>query len=217
MKVKICGLKTLENSWAACEAGADMLGFNFYEPSSRYIHADTCRKIISQIKTAFPKIICVGVFVNHTPNQIKTVITAAGLDLAQLSGNEPLDNLEQCGDSGFKALRPVTLQEAEAKIQSIPARTTPPAFLLDTHQKGAYGGTGKTGDWELAAEIAKKHHFLLAGGLNPENVSAAVRDVEPWGVDVASGVEKEGGRKDPEKIKIFIQNARAASFEICRQ
>ncbi len=214
MKIKICGLKTIENSRAACEAGADMMGFNFYMPSPRYISIDTCREIIKEIKTTYPEIVCVGVFVNQPPDQVKAIMAETRLDLAQLSGDEPPADLEQLGGSAFKALRPVTQEDAKIAIKTLPSRTIPPAFLLDKCQKGTYGGTGKTGDWKLAAEIAKEHQILLAGGLNPENVASAIREVQPWGVDVASGVEIERGKKDQQKIKDFIQKARAASFEI---
>ncbi len=217
MKIKICGLKTIENSRTACEAGADMLGFNFYKPSPRYIAIDACREIIGEIKTTYPEISCVGVFVNHSLDQVKAIMAETGLDLAQLSGNETPADLEHLGASAFKALRPVTRQEARAAIKALPTRTLPPAFLLDKYQKSAYGGTGKTGNWKLAAEIAKEHPILLAGGLGPKNIAAAIQEVQPWGVDVASGVEIERGKKDPEKIKDFIQKARAASFKISKK
>ena len=191
-----------------------MLGFNFYKPSPRYIPIDACREIIWEIKSAYPEISCVGVFVNHSPDRVKDIMAETGLDLAQLSGTEPPADLEQLGTSAFKALRPVTRQEAKKSIMSLPSRTVPPAFLLDKYQKGAFGGTGKTGNWKLAAEIAKEYPILLAGGLNPENIAAAIREVGPWGIDVASGVEIERGKKGPEKIKEFIQKARTATFEI---
>ncbi len=217
MKIKICGLKTIENSLTACEAGADMLGFNFYKPSPRYIAIDACREIIDEIKATYPLIVCVGVFVNQSLDQVKAILAETGLELVQLSGDETPANLEQLGASAFKALRPVTRQEARAAIKVLPTRTIPPAFLLDKYQKGAYGGTGKIGNWKLAAEIAKEHHILLAGGLDPKNIAAAIQEVQPWGVDVASGVEITRGVKDPEKIKDFIQKARAASFEISKE
>jgi phosphoribosylanthranilate isomerase len=214
MKIKICGIKTIEISRAACSVGADMLGFNFYRPSPRFIGVNSCREIIKEIKAIYPEIKCVGVFVNHPPDQVNTIMIKTGLDLAQLSGNEPSTDLDQLGEIAFKALRPVSLQEVRMSIRALPARDHPPAFLLDKYEKGAYGGTGNTGDWELAAEIAKKYKIFLAGGLNPENVTAAIQEVQPWGVDVASGVELEDGEKDPVKIKSFIQRARAASFKM---
>lgn len=191
-----------------------MLGFNFYKPSPRTIGIDACREIIEEIKSIYPEIICVGVFVNYTVGQIKAIMAETGLDLAQLSGNESTADLEHLGISAFKTLHPVTWEEARTAIKALPTRALPPAFLLDSYQKGAYGGTGATGDWKLAAEIAGEYPILLAGGLNPENIAAAINAVQPWGVDVASGVEIERGRKDPERIREFIDNARAASLEI---
>jgi phosphoribosylanthranilate isomerase len=213
MKIKICGLKTIEDSRTACAAGADMLGFNFYESSPRNIGIASCRVIIEEIKGNFPEIICVGIFVNHDPHQIRTIMAETGLDLAQLSGNEPPIDLKLLGALAFKALRPVSLHEVKLAINAFPAREIPPAFLIDKHQKEAYGGTGKKGNWKLAAEIAKEHPVLLAGGLNPENVAAAIQEVRPWGVDVASGVEIERGKKDQEKIIEFIQIVRTTSFK----
>ena len=125
MKIKICGLKTIENSRTACEAGADMLGFNFYKPSPRYIAIDACREIIGEIKTTYPLIVCVGVFVNHSLDQVKAIMTESGLDLAQLSGDETPADLEHSGASAFKALCPVTRQDARAAIKALPTRTVP--------------------------------------------------------------------------------------------
>ena len=211
MKVKICGLKTLADSLATCQAGADMLGFNFYEPSARYLAVDDCRQIVAAVKAAYPTVVCVGVFVNHPLAQINAIISITGLDLAQLSGDEPPETLAALGPKGFRALRSQTLAEAHQAAEKLSRRATPPAFLLDSHQKGAYGGTGKTGDWQVAAEIATQYPILLAGGLSPENVASAINAVQPWGVDVASGVESQRGVKDLGKIKIFIQQAKAAA------
>ncbi len=211
MKVKICGLKTVADSLATCQAGADMLGFNFYEPSPRYLAVDDCRQIVAAVKAEYPAVICVGVFVNHTPDQINAILPNTGLDLAQLAGDEPLETLTTLAQKGFQALRSQTVAEAHQSAEKLPRRANPPAFLLDSHQKGAYGGTGKTGDWQVAAEIAKQYPILLAGGLNPENIASAIEAVQPWGVDVASGVESQRGVKDLGKIKAFIQQAKAAA------
>jgi len=178
MIIKICGIKTLDIAQASVEAGADMLGFNFYLPSSRYI---TPEKIMATCK----------------------------LDLAQLAGDETPQDLAAMDGKAFKAVRPRSLPEAEEKSRVF-GRPTVPALLVDAHIKGAYGGTGETGDWALARQLAAQASILLAGGLNPENVAAAVRAVDPWGVDVASGVESSPGVKDPVKILAFIAAARSA-------
>jgi phosphoribosylanthranilate isomerase len=212
MKIKICGLKTIEDSLAACEAGADMVGFNFYKPSPRYIALDSCRAITSEIKKVYPEIICVGIFVNEDPLLVRALMDEAGLDLAQLSGDESLSEVEKLGALAFKSLRPESLQELKMVAKTLPPRQTPPAFLIDKHQKGAYGGTGKTDNRIIAAEIAKEYPVLLDGGLNPENIAAAIQEVKPWGVDVASGVEIERGIKDRTKIKKFVLIAQESSM-----
>jgi phosphoribosylanthranilate isomerase len=211
MKIKICGLKTIRDSFTACEAGADMLGFNFYEPSPRYVSIESCKKIVADVRRLYPQIICVGIFVNEDPLRIKSIMAEADLDLAQLSGNELPSSIDQLGSFAFKAVHPKSLQESKKFINSLPRRQTPPAFLIDTHQKGAYGGTGKTANWRIAADIAKEYPILLAGGLNPDNIAAAIKEVNPWGVDVASGVEINRGIKDRKKIEKFIQVAHAAN------
>lgn len=210
MKVKICGLKSIEDSLVACHAGADMLGYNFYKPSPRYLSINLCRQIVEEVKKEFPSVICVGVFVNHSVEQINKIISETGLDLAQLSGDEPPETLSNLGQIGFQALRPQSFKEVERIVKMIPDRINPPDFLLDSHQKGSYGGSGSTGDWELAAKIAKQYPVLLAGGLDPENVVAAITKVKPWGVDVASGVESQRGIKDADLIKTFIHHAKTA-------
>lgn len=208
MIVKICGLKTLQDSLIACQAGADMLGFNFYQASSRYITVENCCQIVTEIKAAYPAVICVGVFVNHSIDQVKQVMSLASLDLAQLSGDEPVEAFEPLGDIRFHALRALSMHEIHTIMNKMPPKKRPPAFLLDSDQKGSYGGSGKTGDWRLAADAAKHYPLLLAGGLNLDNVAEAINTVRPWGVDVASGVESQPGVKDTKKIAVFISEAK---------
>jgi phosphoribosylanthranilate isomerase len=214
MQIKICGVKTLEDSLTACEAGADMLGFNFYAPSPRYIERAVCREIITTVKAVFPQTACVGVFVNHKVAQIEAIMEYTGLDLAQFSGDEPAETLAVLGERAFKALRPKSPGELNEFITTLSIRQSAPAFLLDSHHKDSYGGSGQTGDWAMAAEVARDYPILLAGGLDLDNVNEAIRTVRPWGVDVASGVESQRGVKDPQRIIDFIQQARAAAQEI---
>ena len=211
MKIKICGLKTIDDSMAAIEAGADMLGFNFYPPSVRYIERQECRAIVDVIKNSHPGIRCVGIFVNSVVSMVGATMDACRLDLAQLSGDEPPDDLRTLGDRAFKAIRLRNTNQAHGEIETFPMRTVPPAFLLDSHVKGAYGGSGSPADWDLAAEIAISYPILLAGGLTSENVTAAIEHVRPWGVDVASGVERKPGIKDHKLIETFISAARLAA------
>ena len=208
MKIKICGLKTLEDSLAACEAGADFLGFNFYKQSVRHITPEVCRSIVERVKETYSGIIYVGIFVDHTIEEIRAILDFCHLDLAQLSGNEPHNLVRKLGVKAFKAIRPTSLEDAQSMIEQLPKRVSPPAFLLDSHHANAYGGTGKVGNWQLAVQIARKHPIFLAGGLNLENISIAIEHVQPWGVDVASGVERVRGKKDPALIQTFIQAVR---------
>jgi phosphoribosylanthranilate isomerase len=207
MIVKICGIKTYDIALAAVDAGADMLGFNFYPPSPRYIAHEKCAQIISQITKQASEIITVGIFVNQDPGSIQEIMETCKIDLAQLAGDESLVDLVTLHGKAFKAVRPRSLSEAEAQLNRF-GRREPPAILVDAHIKGAYGGTGETGDWALARHLAERAPILLAGGLNPENVAEAVREVKPWGVDVASGVESSPGDKDPAKVSAFISAVR---------
>jgi phosphoribosylanthranilate isomerase len=127
--------------------------------------------------------------------------------------DESPDDLAALDGKGFKAIRPRTRLEAEEQFASF-RRPEAPALLVDAHIKGAYGGTGATGDWSLARYLAEQAPILLAGGLNPKNVAAAVRAVEPWGVDVASGVETDPGVKNPAKISAFISAARSGKLYV---
>lgn len=209
MIVKICGVKILEIALAALEGGADMLGFNFYPPSSRYIDPKICAEIVASLKSHDASFTSVGVFVNEPVQRVREIMATCKLDLAQLSGDESPKNLASLGSKAFKAVRPKSLAEAESQLRAY-RRKKAPVLLVDAHVKNAYGGTGETSDWALAKLLAEQAPILLAGGLNPENVAAAVRAVNPWGVDVASGVESSPGIKDPAKISAFISAARKA-------
>ncbi len=215
MIVKICGIKTLEIVQASIEAGADMLGFNFYAPSARYITPEKCAELVSDLRPHLARrtshvaqITTVGVFVNEPIERIRAIMEICNLDLAQLCGDESPDDLAALDGKAFKAVRPSSLAEADAHLQKF-GRSQAPALLVDAHIKGAYGGTGETGDWALAKHVATQAPVLLAGGLNSKNIAEAVQAVNPWGVDVASGVESSPGVKDLAKISAFISAARA--------
>jgi phosphoribosylanthranilate isomerase len=152
----------------------------------------------------------VGVFVNATPEWMAEVLETCQLDLAQLSGDETAETLAALQSRAFKALRPAHFQALQDDLARYQPSTTAPSWLLDANRPGGYGGTGQTADWSLARRLAEQAPILLAGGLTPDNVADAVRQVEPWGVDVASGVESAPGIKDPIRIKAFIQSARIA-------
>lgn len=211
MKIKICGMKNAVDSLAACAAGADLLGFNFYEPSPRYLPASAIREIVGMVQRQFPEVLCVGVFVNHSPAEVARQMAFCGLDLAQLAGDEHMVDYGSLAGRAYKSLRPQDQEGLDDAVKQLLPRTPPPAFLLDAYKVGMYGGSGETGDWELARAAAAEHDLLLAGGLTPENVADAILRVRPWGVDVASGVERSRGEKDVNRIAAFIHAARQAS------
>ena len=203
-KIKICGIKTIPDALAAVHAGADLIGFNFYPKSPRYVDVGMCRNIMSVMRQ-IGKVTCVGVFVNASIAEILATMDTLGLNLAQLHGDETPEMLKALNGKALKAFRgiPSTIDGFE--------RQEAPAFLVDAAVKGVYGGSGVTADWDGAAELAKKYPLLLAGGLTPENVAAAVSRVQPWGVDVASGVESALGEKDARKMKAFVKAVKTES------
>ncbi len=206
--VKVCGVKTLDDALAAAEAGADMLGFNFYPPSPRYVDRSTCAALIGALRDRGLLMTTVGVFVNASVENIAAIMEECGLDLAQLSGDEPPELAAALGARAFKAVRPQTVDEARAALDRYSRRDSPPALLIDAYRRGAYGGTGQICDWTIARALAETAPILLAGGLRPDNVIDALRQAQPWGVDVASGVESEPGRKAPAKITAFVRAVR---------
>jgi phosphoribosylanthranilate isomerase len=221
-KIKICGIKTLPDALAAIKAGADYLGFNFYPKSVRFIEKSACAEITSVLKREHPHIKLVGVFVNSSVDEVKDILETCSLDLAQLHGDEKLEMLASFNGKAFKAIRlsaqsvdpsVYTCASAQCRrpfLKSVPESALP-AFLVDAAVKGVYGGSGVTADWSAAAELAKKYPLLLAGGLTPENVADAVRQVKPWGVDVASGVESAPGEKDAAKMSAFVKAVKTES------
>lgn len=198
--IKICGIKTLSEASAAVEAGTDYLGFNFFPKSVRFIEMQKFAKIASVMKQEQPSVKIVGVFVNSTKAYIDSILKTGLVDLVQLHGDESPEFCSAFGDKAFKAYRGIPEMGRERYI-----RKEAPSLLLDASVQGAYGGTGLTADWSAAAELAKQCSILLAGGLNPENVAEAVKRVDPWGVDVASGVESSPGCKDVGMMRAFVQ------------
>jgi phosphoribosylanthranilate isomerase len=208
MKIKICGIKTLEDAQAAIEAGADMLGFNFYPKSPRFISPNTCAKITGALSVHATRVAFVGVFVNAPLPGIRKVVAHCNLHRIQLAGDEPPEMLPELGGKAFKAIRPKDSDEVIACLRRYIAASQAPAYLMDASVAGQYGGTGQVANWDLARSLASKLPILLAGGLTPANVRAAVNRVAPWGVDVASGVESTPGVKDAQKMRTFVQAAR---------
>ncbi len=189
----------MKDALAAIDAGADYLGFNFYVRGLRFIEKEICAEIISVLKKDHPQIKLVGVFVNSSVDEVKNILETCSLDLAQLHGDETTEIFSQLVPCAFKAFRGIPTDITGYERNDVPA------LLVDAAVKGVYGGSGVTADWSSAAELAKKYPLLLAGGLTPENVADAVRQVKPWGVDVASGVESTPGEKNSAKMSAFVK------------
>lgn len=218
VKVKICGITNIDDALYAAAAGADYLGFILYPPSPRAVRPEIVTEIIAKLRTLgthhAPR--CVGVFVNESAAAIAQLLDECGLDLAQLHGDE-VPWMIGSPDSPlygrcYKALRPTTFIEAEAEAEWYTApdwHPDRPALLMDAYHPTLRGGTGTTADWSMIAPLAKTvPGLLLAGGLTPDNVAEAVRQVSPFGVDVASGVESRPGVKEREKVARFIAAAK---------
>ena len=201
-RIKICGITNIEDAIQAVEAGADALGFVFYDKSPRFVTPHEVVKIVAELP---PFVTSVGLFVNEPIARIRKAMAAARLDVVQLHGDElPADCQIDCLPV-IKALRvkdAASLQGAE--------RYQVAALLLDAWSDEHYGGTGLSFDWQLARRLTGMRRLILAGGLNPENVSDAVRQVKPYAVDVSSGVEMHPGKKDHQKVAEFICRVRNA-------
>ena len=218
-KVKICGVRTLENALMVARAGADMIGLNFYAPSPRSLQLAAARDIVRGLRLALgadcPTL--VGVFVNQSAEATRAIMAAAHLDFAQLSGDEPPEIVAGIGGRAFKAIRPRALNDAAEAVAeyaaSFPADNRAPSILVDAHHPKLYGGSGETTSLAIAEEIQRREpRLMLAGGLAADNVAERVRAIQPWGVDVASGVESGiPGIKDEGKVRAFIAAVRSAS------
>jgi phosphoribosylanthranilate isomerase len=206
VQVKICGITTEEDALMAIDAGADALGFNFFSGSKRYISfGENQAWIASLAGRAFR----VAVVVNAAKDELDALRDSGCFEAVQFHGDE---TPELCADAGFPVwIRAVRVENEESLASAL--RYDTPHLLLDKWSAVAYGGTGRSVDWESAAEFVAAHparRVILAGGLNPENVGQAIRTVRPHAVDTASGVESSPGRKDRLRVTNFIQAARAA-------
>lgn len=192
----------VKDAVAAVDAGADALGFIFYEPSPRYVRTHSAAEIIRELP---PFVAKVGVFVDAGRETIDRAIEVCGLDTLQFHGEETPDF---CGRFGIKTIKAFRVRGPETLEQAKHYRHV--AWLLDSHVPGHLGGTGAVFNWDLAREAARfSRMVILAGGLSPENVAEAVQQVRPYAVDVSSGVESAPGKKDPRKMRAFIAAAKA--------
>jgi len=207
IRVKICGLTRVEDAAAAVAAGADALGFNFWNGSPRFIDPARAARIVENIPSS---VLTVGVFVDEEPGRLLAIAEQTGIMALQLHGSETPEYVDRLGAYlKIKALKVNDDFQPEV-LQRYPSASI---FLLDGYVAGMVGGTGRTFDWSLAIKAKEYGKIMLAGGLTHENVAAAVRRVEPWGVDVASGVESEPGKKDPRLIREFVRAARSVEME----
>src|SRR6267143_7175549 len=203
IRIKICGITNAADALAAIDAGANLLGFNFYAKSPRHITEAEAAKIRSLLPR---KVKAVGIFVNALTADVVTLRKSLKLDAAQLHGDESPETAAEIARSlpVIKAFR----IESDFPLATLDEYPGAFAYLFDAAHTGQYGGTGHATDWDVARRAALGHRIILAGGLKVENVAAAVRIVRPYAVDVASGVESEPGKKDHGRMREFIQEVR---------
>ncbi len=199
VKIKICGFTDAENAQQAALTGIDAIGLNFYAKSPRHVNIDSAREIVAALPPFVNK---VGLFVNANPSLIDEVLCEVALDTLQFHGDESPSDCAQYEMPFIKAIR---VSPEVDLIKTANEYSQAGALLLDTYQSDFYGGSGKSFDWSLA-KIELDLPIILAGGLTPDNVSAAIDIVQPYAVDVSSGVESAKGFKDIDKIRAFISN-----------
>lgn len=206
MQVKICGIRSPEHLLVAAAAGADLIGLVF-APSKRQVDLETGKMLVQTLRDNGYKTKVVGLFVNASVATIQQVVRECQLDCVQLHGNEPLSMLDQLPD--VPVWRAVRLQGADDEAEWLATTNPRVTLLVDAHVQGAFGGTGTQADWHRATELAQTRQIVLAGGLNPQTVVTAIRQVHPWAVDVSSGVERDG-IKDNGLMASFIDLAKQA-------
>jgi phosphoribosylanthranilate isomerase len=215
LRVKICGVTNEADARHAALMGADAVGLNFYPDSPRCVAAGTAQYILRELP---PFVAAVGVFVDLPLRQVfEQVQPLARIGVLQWHGKnrEMSDGYPYHLIQAFGVADAAGLQAVQRYLDTCrPLGRLPAALLLDAHVPGQHGGTGRTAPWQLLASFRPEVPIILAGGLTPENVAEAVRVVRPYGVDVASGVEHSPGRKDPDKVRRFIANAREAAARL---
>ena len=203
-KIKICGITNHEDAENAADLGADFLGFNFYSKSPRYVDYDKFKDIIRQLKG---KLGIVGIFVNETTDNVKKIAETCNLNLIQLSGDEDLEYVNALKNSmnGKNNKKIIKTFRIKNKLNPYLINSFNSDYvMIDSFREGIYGGTGKSLDLNIAKDIDNKRLFL-AGGLNKGNVKMAIDKINPFAVDVCSGIESEPGKKDYNKMKKFIE------------
>ena len=205
-RIKICGITNIDDALMSIDVGADALGFNFVPDTPRYFKdIKAAAKIIEQLP---PFITTVGLFVNADSALIQSIADECHLDMLQLHGDE---SPQFCQGFNRRVVKAVRVKDESSFSLMSDYRVS--GYLLDTYVKGKMGGTGVAFDWRFAVKAKQYGQIILAGGLNPNNVGAAVQQVRPYGVDVSSGVEASPGRKDPDKVGAFIRNVKEVDRE----
>ncbi len=201
-RVKICGITNLQDALHAANCGADAIGFVF-GPSRRRVTIEQAREIIEHLP---PYISRVGVFVDQDVEEVRRTMSACALDIAQLHGSEDPGYCQEFFPRVVKSFR----VKDQRSLEELP-RYRVCAYLLDSYVEGRHGGTGTLFNWDLARDSAQYGPVIIGGGLHPGNVWLAITMVQPYGVDVCSGVESSPGKKDPEKVRDFIRAVRQES------
>ncbi|MDH5191380.1 MAG: phosphoribosylanthranilate isomerase [Gammaproteobacteria bacterium] len=202
-KIKICGITRPEDAILASNLGVDAIGLVFYGKSPRAVTIEQASEIASVVA---PFTSLVGLFVDEDQYEIQAVLDEVSLDVLQFHGDQPQTLCADFGRRYFKAIRIGADTNIDAEMANYPDAS---AFLLDSHSDKAPGGTGETFDWEKVPATAKKP-IILAGGLDPDNVASAIRQISPYAVDVSSGVESSRGIKDADKMTAFVRAVRGA-------
>ena len=202
-RVKICGVTSADEARDSVDAGADSVGVNFVASSVRRVDVETARAIVRAVGT---RTLVVGVVAGMTVAAMRALRDATGVGCLQLHGDETVDDVAALLPHAYKAVR------VEGAADVLRARAMPGDYVLvDAKVEGALGGTGHAFDWSLVVELAKTRKLVLAGGLTPANVAGAIERVRPWCVDVASGVESAPGKKDPARVRAFIEAVRTTT------
>jgi len=204
-KIKICGITNLQDARFVAGALADYIGFIFYEKSPRYISPSQAGAIINWLEGPQP----VGVFVNESADTINDIITQTGIDYVQLHGNEPPEFCSLINKPVIKALHISEDTKKTDLLKQVEAYMPYTEYLLfDTKIDGLWGGTGTSFDWNMLSNLKEQASFFLSGGLNPKNVKEACKKVQPYAVDISSGVEAQPGKKDFNKLNHFFETMR---------
>jgi len=205
--IKICGMTREADALAAVSMGADAIGMLFYDKSPRFVENNQAANITRAVGDRALK---VGLFVDAPAEQVHSVLADVPLDILQFHGNE---SLAYCAGFGRPFWKTIRVREPEAVIEQVKGYQEAAGILLDTWHPTQAGGTGKSFDWSVTENLMIDQHLILAGGLNPDNVASAIEQVQPWAVDVASGVEESPGIKSEHLMKQFIDEVNRVSTE----